>query len=172
MLVGHTGVSTDGATTIYGFNPDATGDNGSSYGLYQFHGARMQALFAKYGPHPTVEQQNAFAWEQLNDPSSTPLGTLKALRKSGSAGKSAFLWTRAFERPAGGVAAAELRAGSAELFMPQKPAEATIKGGANLHIRIDGAPAGTRVSSETYGNAFAGAPRVVMPMPAGGGPVP
>jgi len=25
LLVGHTGVSTDGATTIYGFNPDATG---------------------------------------------------------------------------------------------------------------------------------------------------
>jgi hypothetical protein len=25
MLVGHTGVSMDGATTIYGFNPDATG---------------------------------------------------------------------------------------------------------------------------------------------------
>jgi hypothetical protein len=25
FLVGHTGVSTDGATTIYGFNPDATG---------------------------------------------------------------------------------------------------------------------------------------------------
>jgi soluble lytic murein transglycosylase-like protein len=46
----------------------------------------------------------------------------------------------------------------------------TVNGNAQVHIKLSGAPAGTRVSSVASGNLFGGAPRVEMPMPAGGGP--
>ncbi|MDE2342915.1 MAG: lytic transglycosylase domain-containing protein [Betaproteobacteria bacterium] len=52
----------------------------------------------------------------------------------------------------------------------QSGAVHTVKGQADVRISLGGAPPGTRVSSSASGDLFGSAPRVEMPMPAGGGP--
>ena len=43
--------------------PDKQGR--TAYGLFQWRGDRKAALFAKYGPHPTADQQEQFAIDEL-----------------------------------------------------------------------------------------------------------
>lgn len=161
------GILAGGPAAESNFNPSLWGDNGTSYGLYQHHADRLKGMFWRYGMRPSVQQQNEYAWDELNDPQNSNL--LSSLRATKSDYEMARRWSLGFERPAGGEATAEARARDAHLFLSPK-SETVLRGGANLKIRIDGAPPGTRVSSETWGNIFDGAPKTVMPLPAGGGP--
>lgn len=108
------GILAGGPGAESGFDPNVTGDNGSSYGLYQEHNERMRAMFAKYGPHPTVEQQNQFAWDELNDPQNSNL--LRSLRATKGGADTARLWTKGFERPMHPDAEAERRAAAVSQF--------------------------------------------------------
>ena len=110
------GILSAGPAAESGFDPDKPGDNGTSYGLYQEHADRMQAMFAQYGPHPTAQQQNEFAWQELNQPQNQNL--LRALRASNNSPDTAQIWTRGFERPADLDAEATRRASGAPRFLP------------------------------------------------------
>lgn len=99
-----------------GFNPNAIGDNGTSFGLYQFHGDLWTQLVRRYGMHPTVEQQNEFAWELLNRPENRNL--LFSLRAAPNEGVAASRFTKGFERPKNADAEAARRAASAPRFLP------------------------------------------------------
>ena len=86
-----------------GFNPNASGDNGTSFGLYQHHADRLAALRARYGPNPTADQQNEFAaWEMSPAGPRAAAGT--ALRASTTAAGATEAFTSGFEAPANPVA--------------------------------------------------------------------
>lgn len=113
------GILAGGPAAESHFNPMAIGDNNTSYGLYQEHGQRLGLLFKEYGNHPTVAQQNQFAWDELHDPRFVRKGTLAALKAAKGSGEAAYAWTTGFERPKAGAIAAEARAKTAPAFLPQ-----------------------------------------------------
>ncbi len=167
------------ASAESGFNPAAVGDHGTSFGLFQWHGprARMLVQYARQhgwrGTDPrTIPEalQLGFANWELTQGDQKAAGRM--LRRTTSAPAASYAVTTGFERPAGGASTAQLRANYAADFMPAAaaPITHTVKGAATVHVQLSGAPAGTRVSANTSGDLFTGAPRVVMPMPAGGGP--
>lgn len=108
------GILAAGPGAESGFDPNRIGDNGSSYGLYQEHNERMRAMLAEYGPHPTVQQQNEFAWQELNKPQNWNL--LRSLRATQGGADTARLWTKGFERPMHPDAEAERRAAAVAQF--------------------------------------------------------
>ena len=63
-----------------GLKHNAVGDNGTSYGLAQFHNERRDALFQKYGNNPTDMQQLEFIWQELNSTEKSALQALKVAR--------------------------------------------------------------------------------------------
>lgn len=115
------GILAGGPAAESGFNPALPGDrdtagNPTSYGLYQHHATRKDALFARFGTtSPTVDQQNQFAWEELQ---ARPW-LLSGLRGSRSEQEAARLWTTGFERPKYANTRAEERAASASRFLPR-----------------------------------------------------
>ena len=162
-----------------GFDPHAVGDHGTSYGLAQWHAGRLR-LFSQWlrqATHgkttdprqATVAQQMQFLNWELRHGDQKKAGD--ALMQQTDPRGAGYVVAKQFERPAGGEATYAMRANNAELFLPQKqPNEVALHGGANLHIRIDGAGPGATAAADTYGNVFDGAPKVVMPLPYGGGP--
>jgi hypothetical protein len=137
-----------------GFNPGSVGDGGTSYGLYQHHGSRMAGLLAKYGAHPTVEQQNEYAYDELTNPSRS--GTLAALRAAPTSANPAAIFTSGFEVPADTTQTAMRRAGAAGKF----------EGAVDVNVHLHGAPPGTRATATGSGNVNVSPPRVETAMPA------
>jgi hypothetical protein len=137
-----------------GFNPGSVGDGGTSYGLYQHHGSRMAGLLAKYGAHPTVEQQNEYAYDELTNPSRS--GTLAALRAAPTSANAAAIFTSGFEVPADTTQTAMRRAGAAGKF----------EGAVDVNVHLHGAPPGTRATATGSGNVNVSPPRVETAMPA------
>lgn len=83
-----------------GFNLSAEGDNGTSFGLAQWHNERKEALFKRSGTRtPTLEQQLDYLVYELN---STEKGALNALKQATSVKDSAYVFAKKFERPATG----------------------------------------------------------------------
>ncbi|MDE2582757.1 MAG: hypothetical protein KGL52_14075 [Rhodospirillales bacterium] len=161
-----------------GFNAGAVGDHGTSFGLFQWHNgrARMLEQFARQhgwrGGNPAtipVATQLAFAQWELTQGDQRGAGA--ALRMARSPQAAGAVFSTDYERPADGAYQAASRGAGAVLFMPPAPPQThTVKGAAHVHIDLSGAPVGTRVSAHTDGDLFAGAPRVTMPLPPGGGP--
>jgi hypothetical protein len=111
------GILAGGPAAESGFDPNKFGDNGTSYGLYQEHAERMAALFGKFGPNPSVEQQNQFAWEELQGRPDV----LARLRGAGSSADATRAWTEGFEIPRNTGAAAAARAATSGSFLPRAP---------------------------------------------------
>jgi hypothetical protein len=88
------GILAGGPGAESSFNPTLTGDNGTSYGLYQEHETRRDALFAKYGSNPTVAQQNQFAYDEA-----VAMGLIPDLHNAKTGEDAAQLWTVRFENP-------------------------------------------------------------------------
>ncbi len=153
------GILAGGPAAESGFNPGLSGDNGTSYGLYQDHNARMRALFARFGPHPTTAQQNEFAWDELNSPEDRPL--LRALRNTSTPEQSALVWTSGFERPAGGAYEAQRRADAAGQFLPPTPPTGAV----HVTVDLNGAHPGTTATATASGIATAAPPRIATSMP-------
>lgn len=83
-----------------GFNLSAEGDNGTSFGLAQWHNERKEALFKRAGTRtPTLEQQLDYLVYELNN---TEKGALNALKQATSVKDSAYVFAKKFERPATG----------------------------------------------------------------------
>jgi hypothetical protein len=81
-----------------GFNPNASGDNGTSYGLYQYHGDRLAALRQWAGTQtPSVQQQNDFAAMEMR---TSLAATGQRLRGETTPTGSTETFTSGFERPA------------------------------------------------------------------------
>lgn len=77
-------------------NPAAVGDNGTSFGMFQEHGARGTAMLGALGPNwrndPLGQLDFAFKEQQQRDPG--------WFQRGGSAGDLGNDWERGFERPA------------------------------------------------------------------------
>jgi hypothetical protein len=138
-----------------GFDPDRSGDEGTSYGLFQDHAGRLAKLRAKYGARPTADQQLDFAWDELNGPEKA---VLDRLRHVNTAGQSGAVFT-GFERPADGQGEAWRRGQAADQFMPHPGGSVTID------VNLRGAPAGTTATVTSAGAVDARPPRVETSMP-------
>ncbi|HEY5085617.1 MAG TPA: phage tail tip lysozyme, partial [Rhizomicrobium sp.] len=125
------GILAGGPAAESNFNPDLAGDKGTSYGLYQEHNDRMRAMMAKYGPRPTVDQQNQFAWDELSEPQNRNL--LRSLHTADGSDQSARLWTSGFERPRGGEAEADRRAAGSGQFVQADGAPSTVNVQLDVH---------------------------------------
>lgn len=103
-----------------GFNPNISGDGGSSYGLFQHHDERMRRLFAFSGTDkPSAQQQLDFAWHELQ---TSERNTLDRMRGR-SASDAAAIFSRDFERPKDREGEAARRGASASQFVrPGLPA--------------------------------------------------
>lgn len=79
-----------------GINPNAVGDNGTSYGIAQWHAERLSAL--KSNPNwNTLEGQLEFLWNELN---TTQRSALNNLKQTTTPQDAAAFFARDFERPA------------------------------------------------------------------------
>lgn len=87
-----------------GFNLEAHGDKGTSYGLAQWHNERKEALFNKTGTSesnpPNLEQQLDYLIYELNN---SEKRALLALKNTSTVKDSALVFAQKFERPAKGA---------------------------------------------------------------------
>jgi hypothetical protein len=167
------------ASAESGFDPSAWGDNGTSYGVFQHHGSRLEAMQRWSGSQtPSLNQQLDYTWMELQTSKS---GTLAALHGSTSSGQAGAVWSSGFEAPGGGAAEGFRRGAAAPQFesafqpppaaphvgaLPSSPAGAP---GATGHVQVDvhlrGAPPGTQANVTTSGRVRAAPPRVETPLP-------
>jgi hypothetical protein len=146
------------------FNPDSQGDldehgNPTSIGLYQEHADRRAALIARYGPNPTADQQNQFAYDELSAPGMRD--TNAALHQARNANEAAGIFTTGFERPSSDRAAAD-RGAAASRFVGA--ADGTVA----VTVTLKGAPTGTTAAAAATGKASVAPPRVETAMPYAG----
>lgn len=81
-----------------GLNPNAVGDNGTSYGIAQWHAERLTALKSGVSNWNTLEGQLNFLWNELN--SVTGKSALYNLKQTTTPQDAAAVFARDFERPA------------------------------------------------------------------------
>lgn len=86
------------------FNPNIVGDNGTSYGLCQWHAGRYTALRAfcqaKGQDYQTVAGQLSYLRYELENTYSSLLAELKVQKNDAEgAYRAAYLWCTEFERP-------------------------------------------------------------------------
>lgn len=110
------GIMAGGPAAESSFNTGASGDSGTSYGLYQHREGRLEEMKKRYGPNPTEAQQHEFAaWEI------SPAGPLAAvgarLKQTKTPQEAAEIWTRGFESPANVDARAAQRAAAAGKYL-------------------------------------------------------
>jgi hypothetical protein len=108
-----------------GFNPNLSGDNGTSYGLFQHHADRLAAMRAQYGANPTAQQQLEFAWQELQTSHEM---TLLRLQQQRTASGAAYEFAGSFEVPQNTGQRANERAAAAPQFLPGPRAAAGSTG--------------------------------------------
>jgi hypothetical protein len=102
------GLSTSQAAGIVGnlqveseFNPNAVGDNGTSYGIAQWHKSRFSQLkkwTTKNGlKWNTIDAQLQYLWWELNNSETDALSKLKMTNDPENA---AYVFAKYYERPA------------------------------------------------------------------------
>jgi Phage tail lysozyme len=97
------GIMAGGPGSESNFNPAVSGDNGTSYGLYQHHGERlanMQKFFGLTGSQmPSADQQSQFAaWEISPQGPLAKVGEM--LKTAKTPAEAAAIWTQYFGVPA------------------------------------------------------------------------
>lgn len=113
------------------FNPENSGidTNGlESAGLFQWQGPRLAALRAKYGLHPTVAQQNQFAYDELTagGPGGLSPSVWQNFTASTNERTAGANWSRGFEVAGGAsgnmnVEAARRGQGATQYLSPSVP---------------------------------------------------
>ena len=89
-----------------GLDPGVYNYEGSgAFGLAQWLGDRRTRLFAKYGRHPTFQNELDFIWEELNSTHRKGLQMLRASRSAEEAAANAFGYYEFSAGPRGAVAA-------------------------------------------------------------------
>jgi len=143
-----------------GFAPNAVGDDGTSYGLFQYHAARLAAIRARYGTAtPTAAQQLEYAgWELSQGPEAA---TGAALRGAKTAEQAGMVFTSGFERPSD-TAGESMRTGADAGAYVGRYAPAQ-NGHVQVDVHIKGAPAGTTATAASSGAVAVGAPKVASP---------
>ena len=96
------GIMAGGPGSESDFTPTVFGDKGTSYGLYQHHGPRLDAMRQFFGlsgsQNPTADQQNQYAhWEITQGPLKNVGERLKTAK---TAAEAAAIWTQYFGVPA------------------------------------------------------------------------
>ncbi len=161
-----------------GFNPAASGDGGTSYGLFQHHGGRLAAMRSRYGAQPSEQNQLDFAWDELNH---SEKGTLDALGRSKTDARySGAIFATNFERPADGPREAMRRGQAAGQFVQdhvqvdvdrpvdgrgdamrrEQPSGLLVQGHVQVDVNLKGATAGTTAIVTTRGPVRAPPPRI------------
>lgn len=87
-----------------GMNPEAVNSSSQAYGLAQWLGSRKKALFAKYGNHPTLDNQLDFIWSELNSTHRNGLKHIKASKSAEEAARNAMGYYEFSVGPAGAIA--------------------------------------------------------------------
>ncbi len=110
-----------------GFNINALGDRGTSFGIAQWHNERRDALFEFTGTKtPSLEQQIEFLAHELKTSESR---ALKKLKEARTVEESAMAFAKHFERPATGKDGLPLhfdrRWGYAEKYFALNPSSFT-----------------------------------------------
>jgi Phage tail lysozyme len=141
------GILAAGPAAESGFNPNDVGDGGTSYGLYQHHAERMRAMFARYGQHPTAQQQNEFAWSELNAAQQANL--LAALHAAKTPQEAAEIWTRAFEKPRDLAGATRDRGAAASKFLPPPAPGARTSSTSSTNVNINAVNVHTQATDAT-----------------------
>ena len=138
-----------------GFDPTKMGDNGTSYGLFQYHGDRLSGLrnWARTA-NPSEQQQLDYAWLEMTQGGQQ--STYQRLRSVGTPGQAGAIFASGFEVPAGGQGEAFRRGQAADQFM---------QGHVQVDVHLKGAPPGTTATVTTSGPVSAAPPRVETPMP-------
>lgn len=138
------------------FDQARSGDDGSSYGLFQYHADRLAGLRSRYRTSaPTEQKQLDYAWDELDGPESS---VLDRLRRASTAGQAGSVFS-GFERPADGEAEAARRGRAADQFVPHPG------GNVQVEVTLRGAPPGTTARVTTSGAASASLPRIETSMP-------
>jgi hypothetical protein len=87
------GIAAEGGT-VNAINPKS-----GAFGIGQWLGSRKKALFAKYGPRPTLQNQLDFMWSELNGGDAGG----KAVLNAKGAGQTLAAYIVKFMRPAAGA---------------------------------------------------------------------
>jgi hypothetical protein len=97
------GIMAGGPGSESDFNPTVSGDKGTSYGLYQHHGPRLDAMRQYFGltgsQMPSADQQNQYAAYEISPKG--PLASVGAqLAQAKTPAEAAAIWTSGFGVPA------------------------------------------------------------------------
>ncbi|KWR88765.1 phage tail tape measure protein [Cupriavidus sp. IDO] len=138
-------------------NPGAVGDNGKAYGVAQWHPDR-QANFAKWAGKDirksSLDEQLAFVDHELRKGTEQSAG--RALASAKTAQEAGNIVSRLYERPANSDTEAARRAqGAGSIVAANQPGATGDAGKVHVEIQLTGAPAGTKASVRSTGNASA-----------------
>lgn len=73
-----------------GMNASAVNPYSGAYGIAQWLGGRKKALFKRYGNKPSLDQQLAFVWDELNSSHSNGLKMIRQSKNVSDAAANAF----------------------------------------------------------------------------------
>jgi hypothetical protein len=110
------------------FDPNATNPTSGAYGIGQWLGDRKRALFAKYGSHPTMQQQLDFMYSEMRGGDRGATLAVPDIQRATTAGAAAKAMIDRFYRPGSGSAGDYARA--ARFIGPNAGIGASQAGGA------------------------------------------
>ena len=141
------GILAGGPGSESNFDPTASGDKGTSIGLYQHHGERidgMRKFFNLSGSQmPSADQQNQYAYWEITQGPLKNVGEM--LKKAQSPAEAAAIWTQYFGVPKDKTEIGRRALGAgrfAGLYTPQQPP------GSTATVAADGKPVGDPTKPE------------------------
>jgi hypothetical protein len=150
------GIMAGGPGSESDFTPTVYGDKGTSYGLYQHHGPRLDAMRQHFGltgsQMPSADQQNQYAAFELS-----PQGPLakvgEQLRAAKTPAEAAAIFTAGFGVPADKTEIARRAGGAGRFLGPYTQAQAPAGGGVVARnpgaVQVAGPGAGTPPAAPT-----------------------
>ncbi|MBN3852011.1 hypothetical protein G3N59_01335 [Paraburkholderia sp. Ac-20340] len=139
-----------------GYDPNASGDNGTAYGIGQWHADRQEAFRKRFGidiRNSTLDQQLQFIDYEMRQGAEKKAGD--ALAQATTAAQAGDVVSRLYERPADTEGEASRRA--ADAVAVDQSVSQTTNGSVHVHIDMPNAPQGTRATVKTTGNTTASA---------------
>ncbi|CAB3783304.1 hypothetical protein LMG28688_01620 [Paraburkholderia caffeinitolerans] len=149
-----------------GYDASAVGDNGSAYGIGQWHQDRQEAFRKRFGidiRNSTLDQQLQFVDYEMRQGAEKRAGD--ALSQATTAAQAGDVVSRLYERPKDTEGEASSRAADAVAVSQSiqqttsrtenQNVQQTTSGAVHVKVEIPNAPQGTRASVRTTGNATA-----------------
>ncbi|UPG86858.1 phage tail tip lysozyme [Luteibacter aegosomatis] len=146
-------------TAESGLNPRAVGDNGSAYGLAQWHPDRQRAFADWAGKDirsSSLQEQLGFIQHELTKGNETRAGD--RLRKAEGAREAGAVVSALYERPADIAGESSRRAALAEQLASAPSGlygNGAKDGAVKVEVELKGAPPGTTATAKTSGNVSA-----------------